>query len=93
FGTQDWRNIVYPKTVDLFGDVHEAKADGVPELLLQMFLSRLREIFPQVATPRLIRNTKKSPLYYLVWAGSHSKGLQGAEYILGHGEKLAKKNR
>ncbi len=93
FGTVEWRDVVYPKTVDLFGDVHEAKADGVPELLLQLFIRRLRDIFPHVATPRLIRNTKKSPLYYLVWAGPHLKGRKGAEYILGHGEKLAKKNR
>lgn len=93
FGTTDWREITYPKTTDLFGDTLTPKADGVPELLLQMYVKRLREIFPEVATPRLIRNTKNSPLYYLIWAGPHRKGLVGAEYVLGHGEKLAKKNR
>ena len=93
FGTDDWRDIVYPKITDLFGETQTAKADGVSEMLLQLFMKRLRTIFPEVATPRLIRNTKNSPLYYLIWAGPHSKGLRGAEYILGHGEKLAKKNR
>lgn len=93
FGTAEWRELVYPKTTNLFGDVLEAKADGVPELLLKLYLDRLRKIFPKVASPRLIRNTKNSPLYYLLWAGPHGKGLEGAEYILGHGERLAKKNR
>lgn len=93
FGTTDWREIVYPKSTDLFGDTQAAKAEGVPELLLQTYMKRLRGIFPEVATPRLIRNTKNAPLYYLIWAGPHRKGLVGADYILGQGEKLAKKNR
>jgi len=40
---------------------------------------------------RYIRDTKKKPLYHLLWAGPHEKGKVGAEYILGYGEKLAKK--
>lgn len=93
FGTDDWRKLVYPETTDLFGITASPKADGVPEMLLDLYVSRLRAIFRCVASPRLIRNTKKSPLYYLLWAGPHPTGLKGAEYILGYGEKLAKKRR
>lgn len=93
FGTTEWREIVYPECRDLFGNVEAKKADGVPEKLLDLYMERLRGAFSCVSSPRLIRNTKNSPLYYLVWAGPHSKGLQGADYVLGHGEKLAKKRR
>lgn len=93
FGTTEWRGLAYPETTNLFGETHVQKAGGVPEMLLQLYMKRLRSVFPEVATPRLIRNTKNSPLYYLIWAGPHKRGLTGAEYVLGHGEKLAKKNR
>jgi len=33
-------------------------------------------------TPRLIRNTKGGPLYYLIWAGPHPAGLPGANHIM-----------
>lgn len=93
FGTFDWRQIVYPEHLTLFGEIDTPKADGVPDMLLELYLKRLREIFPCVATPHLIRDTQKKPLYYLLWAGPHVKGKQGAEYILGYGERLAKKRR
>lgn len=93
FGTDDWRDLVYPESRTLFGDLDAQKADGVPDLLLDLYVSRLKRIFPCVATPRLIRDTHNRPLYHLLWAGPHAKGKQGAEYILGHGEKLAKKRR
>ncbi|EEW26724.1 three-Cys-motif partner protein TcmP [Rhodobacter ferrooxidans] len=93
FGTPDWRRIVYPEHLTLFGEIETPKAEGVPRMLLALYVERLRDIFPCVATPRLIRDTQKKPLYYLLWAGPHAKGKQGAEYILGYGEKLAKKRR
>ncbi len=93
FGTSDWRAVVYPEHQTLFGGIDASKAIGVPDILLDLYVSRLKTIFPCVATPRLIRDTQKKPLYHLLWAGPHAKGLQGAEYILGYGEKLAKKRR
>lgn len=77
----------------LFGDIEAPKADGVPDMLLELYFSRLKAIFPCVSTPRLIRDTKQKPLYHLLWAGPHAKGKQGAEYILGYGKRLAKKRR
>lgn len=93
FGTGDWREVVYPETNTLFGTREGFKATGTPDILLRLYVDRLGKIFKCVAPPRLIRDSKNRPLYYIIWAGPHSKGQQGAEYVLGHGEKLAKKRR
>lgn len=50
----------------LFGDIEAPNADGVPDMLLELYVSRLKAIFPCVATPRLIRDTKQKPLYHLL---------------------------
>lgn len=36
FGTQDWREIVYPSTQDMFGTVHAPKSEDTPDLLLDL---------------------------------------------------------
>jgi three-Cys-motif partner protein len=88
FGTPDWRAVAYESRKDLFGEITTSKNEGVAERLLQLYLGRLREIFKCVATPRLIRNTKGAPLYYLIWAGPHGLGAVIADHILSQGEKL-----
>jgi three-Cys-motif partner protein len=93
YGTTDWRDLVYPKVTDMFGDTTEAKADGVPDKLKDLYMTRLKAIFAETAPAKLIRNTKGSPLYYLIWAGPHKQGRIGAEYVLGSKNLLAKKNR
>jgi hypothetical protein len=44
--------------------------------------------FRQRLQARLIKNTRGNPLYYLIWAGPHKKGLDGAEHILSKGERV-----
>ncbi|MFN3859823.1 MAG: three-Cys-motif partner protein TcmP [Caulobacter sp.] len=56
--------------------------------LLRFYMAHLKDAFGLVSQPKLIRNTKGHPLYYLLWAGSHPKGLQGANYVLAMGERL-----
>lgn len=89
FGTTEWYNVSYSTTRNLFGDDMTAKNRNVAELLLELYLGRLRSIFRYIATPRLVRNTANAPLYYLIWAGPNKLGLTGAEYILRQGEKIA----
>lgn len=91
FGTELWREIAYSKEVDLFGIEQTTKNGDVGERLLDLYVSRLKSIFPFVATPRLIRNTRKAPLYYLLWAGPNKLGLKGADYILKQGEKVSRR--
>jgi hypothetical protein len=81
------RELAYEKGTDLFGPkVTKAQDSGAK--LLEWYRGRLRSIFGHVSTARLIKNTRGNPLYYLIWAGPHKKGLEGAEYILSKGERL-----
>jgi three-Cys-motif partner protein len=82
FGSPDWRNLAYEESTDLFGP-KKSKASNSAERLLQWYRGRLKAIFGHVSTPRLIKNTRGNPLYYLIWAGPNKKGLEGANYILG----------
>ena len=91
FGTDEWRALAYRRDIDLFGNEVTTKNDGVAECLLDLYVGRLKAIFPHVATPRLIRNTRNAPLYYLIWAGPDKLGLKGANYILSQGEKAQRK--
>jgi three-Cys-motif partner protein len=88
FGTDEWHRVAYQKTPDLFGQEIITKHGGVAERLLGLYLGRLREIFAYVAKPRLVRNTRNAPLYYLIWAGPNKLGLKGADYILSQGERV-----
>lgn len=90
FGTHEWRTIAYSREVDLFGNEVTKKKNDVAEKLLDLYVGRLKTLFPFVATPHLIRNTRNTPLYYLIWAGPHKLGLKGADYILRQGEKVRK---
>ena len=87
FGSQDWRQLAYEESSDLFGP-RVTKASGSGLKLLEWYRDRLRRIFGHVSTARLIKNTRGSPLYHLIWAGPHRKGLVGAEYILSKGQQI-----
>lgn len=91
FGTDEWRTIAYSREVDLFGNEVTTKNGDVAEMLLELYVSRLKSLFPFVAKPHLIRNTRNAPLYYLIWAGPNKLGLKGADYILRQGERVGKR--
>jgi three-Cys-motif partner protein len=87
FGSPDWRGLTYEESADLFGPkVQKVSESGVR--LVEWYRSRLRTAFGHVSTPRLIKNTRGNPLYYLIWAGPNATGLRGAEHILSKGEKM-----
>ncbi len=90
FGTEIWRDTAYAISTDLFGQEIVTKQGDVSRRLLDLYVGRLGTIFNHIATPRLILNTRKAPLYYLIWAGPHKLGLKGADYILRQGEKVKK---
>lgn len=87
FGDPEWTNDVYEKRDDLLGS-KTCKRDDYLDRLLERYRSQLRDAFGFVSQAKLIRNTRESPLYYLLWAGSHRKGIEGADYILKMGESL-----
>ena len=88
FGTEKWRDVAYDRETDFFGDEVVSKRSRVSKRLLDLYIERLKVLFPFVASPRLIQNTRRAPLYYLIWAGPNRLGLKGAEHILGQGEPV-----
>jgi three-Cys-motif partner protein len=92
FGTSAWYDAVYQVGEQLFENRIE-KRDDYLENLLNLYRQRLKEAFGFVSQAKLIRNTRGSPLYYLLWAGPHHKGLEGANYILSMGERLPRRAR
>jgi three-Cys-motif partner protein len=90
FGSPDWRQLAYEEGTDLFGPKVSKVSDSGTKLL-GWYRGRLRTIFGYVSTPRLIKNTRGNPLYFLIWAGPNKRGLDGAEYILSKGEKVKPK--
>lgn len=91
FGDRTWFDAVYEHRGGLFGGNSIEKRADYSERLLALYRSKLRTAFGHVSTPRLIRNTRGAPLYYLIWAGPNKKGLQGADYILTMGERIARR--
>lgn len=90
-GGDEWRPLVYPERVSLFGDSEPSKIGDAPDVLTRLYQKKLQSVFKHVAKPALITNTRGAPLYYLIWAGQHRKGMEGAEYILGDYSRLSKK--
>jgi three-Cys-motif partner protein len=90
FGDRAWFAEVYQQKGGLLFEAggHEKRPD-YSERLLALYRAQLRSAFGYVSSPRLIRNTRGAPLYYLLWAGPHKKGLEGADYILTMGERLS----
>ena len=92
FGSRAWFEEVYrERNGGLFDTSGFEKREDYADRLLQLYRARLKTAFGHVSTPRMIRNSKGAPLYYLLWAGPHSKGLEGANHILSMGESLGKK--
>lgn len=90
FGGNEWFDQVYHQPNGLFGSSGLEKRSDYRERLLDLYCSKLKAAFGHVSTPRLIRNTRGAPLYYLLWAGPHPKGLEGADHILRMGERLSR---
>jgi three-Cys-motif partner protein len=91
FGSRRWFAEVYGERSSLFANSGFEKRDDYIDRLLKLYCSNLEEAFGNVAAPRLIRNTRGAPLYYLLWAGPHPKGQEGANYILKMGQRLGRR--
>ncbi len=89
FGGSDWENLVYEEKTDLFGDTSRNKVDDAAQRLLRLYCSGLEGLFGHVATPRVVRNTRGIPIYYMLWAGPHRLGLKIADHVLRRGERIA----
>ena len=93
FGSTEWEDRVYAHETTLFGYENRRKVDDAAAQLLDLYVSRLREIFGNVATPRVVKNTRGMPIYYMLWAGPHKLGLTIADHILKMGDRITTSNR
>lgn len=82
FGDAGWYDIVYVPEPDLFGTSITKNSDAGRKLA-EWYAQRMRQLFGQASSPRLITNENGGHLYYLVWAGPHKKGYEIAKYVLG----------
>jgi three-Cys-motif partner protein len=93
FGSNDWERLVYDETPTLFGNTERQKAENAGKRLLEYYVGRLKRIFGHAATPSLVRNTRGTPIYYMLWAGPHPLGHKIADHILRLGERIASSRR
>lgn len=85
----DGNDLILARTgthADLFGP-KTSKVSNSGTKLLECYRRRLPEIFGNVITARLIKNTRGNPLYYPIWACPHKKGLEGTEHIMSKCER------
>lgn len=88
FGGDDWEDLVYARSPDLFESTKIQKVDDAAQRLLEFYMERLSALFPYVATPSVVRNTRKFPIYYMLWAGPNQRGFGIAESVLSKGERI-----
>ncbi len=88
FGSEEWLDVMYETQSDLLGPPKLTKRRDAAKQLINWYKKRLESAFGFVSSARLIRNSKKSPLYYLIWAGRNPTAKRIADYILSQGEKI-----
>jgi len=85
-GRQDWYDRFYRVESEptLFGTKEDHVVKATTETIGRYFVERLREVFPGVAQPAVLRNSARCPLYLLCFAASNRKGAPTALAIANH---------
>jgi three-Cys-motif partner protein len=87
WGSPDWRAKLYEEVPTLFGpEIKKIPQTG--KSLGKLFKSRLNEVFPEVSEPLVMTNSRKVPLYCLIFAGHNVYGKKIAQNIFSHFERL-----
>ena len=87
FGSEEWFDVVYDRQIGLFGPETQKNSDAGERLAL-WYMKRLERVYGYAARPRLIRNTKGSHLYYLLWAGPNKTAAKIAGDVLKQGAAI-----
>lgn len=88
WGSKDWMGDIYKETPDLFEEKRIEKVSQTGETLGSFFQKRLKEAFPEVTFPLVMKNSLNAPLYCLFFAGHNKTGKKIAESIFKGFEKL-----
>ena len=72
WGNEQWKELLYRKQKNLFGEDQQIKIDDFKKLALE-FKERLKKVagFKYIPEPILMRNTRNGPLYYLYFASQN----------------------
>lgn len=84
FGTDEWKKTFYVKhqSHTLFGDVESERKEANFDRIGNFFLKRLKTVFAEVASnPRVLKNSKGVPIYWLCFAAGNPKGAKTAVKI------------
>ena len=72
-GDEKWADENFVDQIPLFEDMAEIPIPRDWQNWVTSYKNRLRQIFPEVGTPLVMRNNKKAPLYALIFAGHKAK--------------------
>lgn len=86
FGSPDWMPTLYKSHRTLFNEDAHQKVDDSGLALLNWYRDRLRQLFKHVSKAALIRNTRRSHLYYLLLASNNAKGVDIFNDIIASGD-------
>jgi len=83
WGDESWRDDLYARQGNLFGQPDLVKSGGNREIVAS-FRKRLREVagFREVPEPIPMRNSRNAPLYYLFFASQNPTGARIARHLL-----------
>lgn len=89
FGTPEWEREFYTtqKLTGLFDFAENTELinkTADTDKIANFFLKRLKNIFPAVATPRVLLNSRGAPLYLLCFAAGNLRGADTALRIANH---------
>jgi len=79
WGSDGWMEVVYPDA--LLGPQKTQENTG--QALSDGFCKRLRTVFEYVSDYKIMRNTKRAPVYSLIWAGHNDTALKIVNEVFG----------
>jgi len=85
---EEIKNHFYSKQMEktLFGDKTKlSKIEQPTQRIAELYAERLRELFKYVAEPKVLRNSRKVPIYHFVFASNNEKAVKIANDIIGKG--------
>jgi len=87
WGNNEWQSIMYIDVSTLFGP-RKVKDHIDAKKLSDYFVGRLESVFDHVSLPLVVKNSKNTPLYCLIYAGHNEIAKGIIEDIFKHFEKL-----
>ena len=89
-GNNDWQNEIYRNMRTLFGTTKVKNSYFDAQGLSNYFTQKLKSIFSEVSSPLIMRNSKNTPLYCLIYAGHEKVAREIVESIFNRFKRIGK---